>query len=370
MRETDSAPRFPVRTRSPPTPAMAIVAAIVRTSHARVEWGMQILGLSGADVRELLPMARCIELMAESLAALARGDATVPLRTLMWLPDRTGLLGMMPAQYGPASVMGIKVVSVMPGNHGTGFYAHQGAVLLFETRHGQPLALADASAITAIRTAAVSGVATRLLARDDAHDLAILGSGTQAATHLAAMRAVRPIDRVRVWSRTSEHARAFAEREAARHGIAIDVASSAREAVDGADIICTTTSAREPVLAGAWIAEGTHINAVGSSVRTARELDSEAVRRARLFVDRRESALNEAGDFLLARAEGAVGDDHIVAELGELLVGSARGRRSRDEITLFESLGLGVEDVVAAWFTYTQALEQGRGTPVPLGERE
>jgi ornithine cyclodeaminase len=327
---------------------------------------MNLLALSSEDVRALLPMVRCIDLMAEALSALARGHATVPLRTLLWLPDRSGLLGMMPAHFGPANVMGIKVVSVMPGNHGSAYDAHQGAVLLFETRHGRPLALADASEITAIRTAAVSGVATRLLARDDAGDLAILGSGTQARTHLEAMLAVRPIERVRVWSRTDSHAEAFARRESARHGIHVEVVADARSAVADASLICTTTSAREPVLRGEWLAPGAHVNAVGSSVRTARELDAAAVRRARLFVDRRESALNEAGDFLLARAEGEVGDDHILAELGDVLVGKAGGRGHDEDITLFESLGLGVEDVAAAWFVYTQALEEGRGTDVPL----
>lgn len=325
-----------------------------------------MIALSGDDVRALLPMDRCIDLMAEALSALARGHATVPLRTLMWLPERSGLLGMMPAHYGPANVMGIKVVSVMPGNHGTAYDAHQGSVLLFETKHGRPLAIADASAITAIRTAAVSGVATRLLARDDAADLTILGSGTQARTHLEAMRVVRPLERVRVWSRNREHAEAFARTESERHAIPIEVVTDAEQAVCGASIVCTTTSSREPVLRGEWIAEGAHVNAIGSSVRTARELDGAAMRRGRLFVDRRESALNEAGDVLLAIDEGAIGAEHIVAELGDVLIGAAGGRRHPDDVTIFESLGLGVEDVAAAWFAYTQALDRDAGSAVPL----
>jgi ornithine cyclodeaminase len=327
---------------------------------------MHMIALSGDDVRALLPMDRCIDLMAEALAALARGQASVPLRTLMWLPDRSGLLGMMPAHYGPANVMGIKVVSVMPGNHGTAYDAHQGSVLLFETKHGRPLALADASAITAIRTAAVSGAATRVLAREDAGDLAILGSGTQAATHLEAMKAVRTIERVRVWSRTQENAELFARRECERYGIPIEVVSDAERAVRDASLVCTTTSSRQPVLRGEWIALGAHVNAVGSSVRTARELDAAALGRGRLFVDRRESALNEAGDLLLAIEEGAASADSIVAELGDVLIGAAGGRRHPDDITIFESLGLGIEDVAAAWYAYTQALEEGRGMPLPL----
>ena len=329
--------------------------------------GMPVLAVSGWEVRALLPMARCIEVMRDALSALARDEAVVPLRNLMWLPDRSGLLGMMPAHYGPAGVMGIKIVSVMPGNHGTAFDAHQGGVLLFETRHGQPVALVDASAITAIRTAAVSGVATQCLARENAHDLAILGSGIQATTHLEAMLAVRPIERVRVWSRSAERAAAFAARESARHGITVEAMGDAHAAVANADLICTTTSAKEPVLHGAWLAPGTHINAVGSSVRTARELDAVAVARARLFVDRRESTLNEAGDFLLAKADGAVTDDHIVGELGQVLVGAVSGRRTEEEITLFESLGLGVEDVAAAHEVFVQAREAGKGTEIVLG---
>jgi ornithine cyclodeaminase len=326
-----------------------------------------VLIIDGTEVVSLLPMRECIDVMARALVALATADANVPLRTLMWLPEHRGLLGMMPAFYGPARVMGIKVVSVMPGNHGTAFDAHQGAVIIFETEHGCPLAIVDASAITAIRTAAVSGVATRLLAREDARDLAILGSGTQAATHLEAMLCVRPVERVRVWSRTLVNAKQFAERESKRHRIAVLPVASAADAVEGADVICTTTSSREPVLLGDWIAPGAHINAVGSSVRTARELDATAIARSRLFVDRRESTLNEAGDFLLARAEGAVSDDHIIGEIGDVLAGRGGGRRSPQDITLFESLGLGIEDVAAAHYVYERAREQQRGASIPLG---
>jgi ornithine cyclodeaminase len=327
---------------------------------------LEFLVLSGADVRALLPMSRCIDLMADALLALARGEAAVPLRSALWLPDRSGLLGTMPAHYAPSGVMGLKAVSVMPGNHGSPWDAHQGGVLLFETTHGRPLALVDASAITAIRTAAVSAVATRALARPDACNLAILGSGVQATTHLEAMLAVRDIEHVRVWSRTHDRAAAFAT-AARQRGLTVDVAATAHDAVRGADIICTTTSSRHPVLLGEWLAPGMHINAVGSSVRTARELDATAVARSRLIVDRRESALAESGDFLLARAEGAVADLHIVGELGDVLAGQVTGRLTPHDITLFESLGLGVEDVAAAWFVQSAAREQGRGRAVPLG---
>ncbi len=320
-----------------------------------------------SEVRRLLPMDECLEVMADTLSALARGDAVLPLRQIMWLPDRVGALGLMPSHLAGIDVMGVKVVSVFPHNHGTEFDSHQGAVLVFDATHGRLLALVDASSITAIRTAAVSGVATRLLAREEAQTLAVLGSGVQARTHVAAMIAARPIESVLVWSRDAEQVRRFAEREAERHGIPVTAARTARDAVEDADIICTTTAAPEPILEGEWIAPGTHINAVGSSVAFTRELDTAAVVRARLFVDRRESTLNEAGDFLFPKKEGAIGDDHILGEIGELLIGAAVGRRSADEVTLFKSLGLAVEDLAAANHVYRKALEVDAGVAVELG---
>ncbi len=328
---------------------------------------MEVLIINQKEVPTLLPMGECMEVMAAALAALARSEALLPLRSIMWLPEKVGALGMMPAYLKDANVLGLKVISVFPGNHGTEFDAHQGAVMLFEARNGRPLAIIDATEITAIRTAATSGVATKLLARDDAGDLAILGSGTQAAKHLEAMLLTRKIRRVRVWSRNPQNAARFAERESRRRGIAVEAMLTGREAVEWADLICTTTSSPEPVLRGEWIAPGTHINAVGSSVPFARELDTAAVVRSRLFVDRRESTLNEAGDFLFPKKEGAIGDDHIQGEIGELLTGRAGGRRSADEITLFKSLGLAIEDLASAHHIFTKATERGLGARVELG---
>jgi ornithine cyclodeaminase len=228
------------------------------------------------------------------------------------------------------------------------------------------VALVDASEVTAIRTAAVSGVATRALARPDADDLAILGSGTQARTHLEAMLAVRPVRRVRAWSPTRARLEAFAADVAERHGIEVEMVDEPRAAVEGATLVCTVSGATEPVLLGEWLAPGCHVNAVGSALPTARELDAEAVRRARLFVDRRESALNESGDILLAMRDGAIGEDHIVAELGEVLIGAALGRTDPDEVTLFKSLGLAVEDVAAARAVLEAARREGAGTTVRL----
>lgn len=328
---------------------------------------MKVLIVNQSEVAELLPMSECIEVMAQALATLARGEAIVPLRPVLWLPQRVGALGMMPGYLGDIKAMGVKVVSVFPGNHGTEYDSHQGTVLLFETEHGRLLAMMDASQITAIRTAATSGVATRLLARDDARDLAILGSGVQARSHLAAMLAVRDIQRVRVWSRNPDHARQFATSQSQKHGLTIEVSASVPEAVAGAGIICTTTAAPEPILQGAWLEPGVHINAVGSSVAFTRELDTAAIVKSRLYIDRRESTVNEAGDFLFPQKEGAIDESHIVGEIGEILIGTVAGRQSDNEITLFKSLGLAVEDVASAYHIYKKAGVTGKGTWVELG---
>jgi alanine dehydrogenase len=328
---------------------------------------MQVLIINQAEVNHLLPMHECMEAMVAALQAASGGDALQPLRSVLWSPSRTGALGVMPSFLAGIDSFGLKAVSVFPGNHGTAYDSHQGVVLLFEARHGRLLAIIDASSITAIRTAAVSAVATRALARKDAGDLAILGSGTQARTHLCAMRLARPLRRVRVWSRDYAHAQAFALRESARSGMRVEALPVAQEAVEGADLICTTTAARQPVLMGAWIAPGAHINAVGSSVASTRELDTAAVVTARLYVDRLESTVNEAGDFLIPKREGAIDETHIRGEIGAVLLGRVPARQSPEEVTLFKSLGLGVEDLAAANHIYQKALAEGCGQAIELG---
>ena len=314
-------------------------------------------------------MTECVDVMAEALLALANGDAVLPLRSMVWMPDRSGLLGLMPAYLGAPRTLGLKVISYLPGNHGGDRDSHQGAVLLFDTRSGTLLAMIDASSITAIRTAAVSGLATRLLALEDAGDLALLGSGVQASTHLDAMRAVRKLRRVRVCGLSLSRAQAFARHHERTLGLPIEAVATAKEAMLGADLICTTTPSPEPVLFGDWIAAGAHINAVGACFATARELDTAAVVRSRLYVDRRESALAEAGDFLIPRSEGAIGDDHIVGELGEILAGRVSARCSPDEITLFKSLGIAIEDLAAAHHIHARARALGKGIAVDFGGR-
>jgi ornithine cyclodeaminase len=287
----------------------------------------------------------------------------------MVLPDAPNFFAVMPSYLGAPKCVGVKVLTVFPVNHGTPIDAHQGAVLLFEAEHGRLLAVLDATTVTAIRTAAVSGVATRLLARPDADSLAILGAGTQGRMHLDALLAVRPIRRVHVWSRTTEHARALAHRAAERYGVHAEVSSSAASAIANAAIVCATTASTTPVIEGKHLEEGMHINAIGTAMPTARELDTEAVVRSRLFVDRRESALAEPGDILIPLEEGAITPAHIVAEIGELLLpGRApSGRRDDREITLFKSLGLAIEDLAAAHHVYRRALAEGRGLSLELG---
>jgi len=307
---------------------------------------VQVLILSEHEVESLLTMERCIGVMGDALAALARGEVHNPLRQAIRAPGAPGLLGLMPAWRGGATpYYALKEVCVFPENPRRGLDTHLGAVILHSGETGEPLAFMNASAITAIRTAAVSAVATRLLAREDATVLAILGGGVQAKSHLRAIPFVRDIREVRTFSRSSGNV------------------ASAEEAVRGADIIVTATSSREPVLKREWVKPGAHINAVGSSIAAARELESGLVAAASLFVDRRESTVNESGDYLFALREGAItGPEHIRTELGELLTGSAAGRTSDSEITLFKSLGLAVEDLAAAAFLYEAAVAEGRGS--------
>ncbi len=328
---------------------------------------IEVLIVNQAEVPRLLPMKECIDVMARAFAALSRSEAAMPVRQILWLPDKAGALGLMPANLTSVAALGLKAVTFFPRNEGTDLDSHQGAVLLFEAGRGRLLAVIDATSVTSVRTAAVSGLATRLLAREDAGDLTLVGSGVEARTHLEAMLVVRKIRRVRVASKTLERAKSFADRESKRHGIGITACTTVEEAVSGADIVCTVTSSREPVVRGEWLSPGVHVNAVGSSVATARELDSGAVAKARLFVDHRESALSEAGDFLLARGEGAVEDSHIRGELGHVLTGEIAGRTSPSDVTLFKSVGLAIEDVAAAQHIYSKARGSGLGKFVEFG---
>jgi ornithine cyclodeaminase len=324
---------------------------------------VSVLILNQREVESLLSMAECIPLMAAALRSLARGEMAQPLRMVISPPGAKGMLALMPAhQSGEPAAYGVKVIGIFPDNPAKGLDAHQGSVMLLSGETGELMALMNASAITAIRTAAVSGVATELLARKDATELAIIGAGVQAHTHLEAMACVRPIKRARVASRHFEHARRFAEAMTPHYAFPVEAVESVEAAVRGADLIVVATSSREPVIKREWIAPGAHLNVVGASVPAAREVDSATMAAVSLFVDRRESTMNESGDYLLALHEGAIGPDHIRAEIGDVLLGSKAGRTSSEEITLFKSLGLAIEDLASAEYLYRKAKEQQAGT--------
>jgi len=324
-----------------------------------------LLVLSAEDVTRLLSMDDCIGLMEATLASLAHGKAVLPLRTVIPLPGGAGWLYTMPAFAADPPALAVKLITIFPGNHGGPLPSHQGVLLLFDAENGRPAALIDATEVTALRTAAVSAVATRLLARSDATELALIGAGVQARTHLDALRRILPIRRVRVWSRDFAHAREFAERARALHDVEIEAVPDAGQAAVGADVICTVTGSRTPVLRGEWVKDGAHVNAVGASTPDAREVDSALAGRARIFVDQRDAALAEAGDILIPMREGVLPADFTPVEIGDVVTGRAPGRRAPAEVTLFKSLGLAVEDAACArlLFDRAQSAASARGDP-------
>jgi ornithine cyclodeaminase len=304
--------------------------------------------IDAAGIDAVLPMAECIELMHEALRSLDAGEAVQPLRTVIHLPDGSGSLYTMPAFSASPRALAVKLISVFHGNDAKDLPSHQGLVVVFDVATGAPAALIDAARLTAVRTAAVSAVATRALAVPDASRLAILGAGVQARSHIAAMLAVRPFRTVRVWSRTPERATRLADSMRGDVAAELMACTSAREAVIDADVICTVTSSPERVLEGAWLREGAHINAVGASTANTREIDSDAAARAHIFIDSIEGASHEAGDLLIPLREGRIAGPATWTTLGSVVSGRAAGRTRDRDITLFKSLGLAVEDAAAA----------------------
>jgi len=290
--------------------------------------------------------------MQNMFRSLANGESVQPLRSIMRLPDTAGLLGMMPGYAKEMDVMGIKVITVFHNNSATGYPSHQGVVMLFDAKHGQPLMLFDAEEITAIRTAATSAVATRLLSNVDAQVLGILGTGVQAEKHIEAISIVRNIKQMHIWGRNKNNAALLAHKISDKQNVSIVVQNDAEAVVKNATIICTVTSSSQPVLKGEWVNKGTHINAVGSSTPATRELDTAAILKSKLFTDKYESLFNEAGDFLIPKKEGAVTDDIVKAEIGEVVMGKKQGRTHADDITVFKSLGIAMEDIFSAWHIY------------------
>lgn len=319
---------------------------------------MSVLVVSASDVRELLDLESCITAMERVLAQLAKDEVTNPLRSIM-RPPGTALMGLMPShRSGDAALFSLKEIVIVPENSTRGLDPHQGAVLLHDGETGELRAVVNASAITEIRTAAVSAVATKLLARKSSRVVAVLGSGIQARSHVEAMQTILDDPIIRIWSRTPAHAEALALET---HSL---VAPTIQEALGGADIVCTTTASFDPIVELELLSPGTHVNAVGSSVAAARELSTATVAAGSLFVDRRESTESESGDYLFAVREAGIGPEHIRAELGDLLIGAHPGRTSDDELTIFKSLGLAAEDLAAADLCVQLARERGLGTEV------
>jgi ornithine cyclodeaminase/alanine dehydrogenase-like protein (mu-crystallin family) len=319
-----------------------------------------MLILSGSQVRELLSYAECAEVMRSALADLARGEIEQPLRSVVRPSGAAGFQVMMPS-YAAGAGYGLKALCITPGNPARGLDAHQGGVMVFAADTGEPVALINASALTEIRTAAVSAVATELLARPDASVAAIIGTGVQGVAHARALTATRALSGIQLYGRSASRTASLAAALADELGVPVTAASSAAEAVRGAGIVVTATSSATPVIAREWLAPGTHVNAVGACLPGDREIDTATMAEAALFADSQESLRNEAGDYLLAVKDGAEAGP-ARATLGELLTGTGEGRRDEREITLFESLGLAAEDLMAASFTHQKAVREGVGT--------
>jgi ornithine cyclodeaminase len=305
-----------------------------------------------------------VEAMPSALAAFSSGSADQPLRTVLQVGEHHAFFGIMPAYLPSSGAMGTKLVTVFEGNAAVGLPSHLATIVLLDSATGALLAIVDGRYITEARTAAVSAVSARLLARADAGVLALIGSGVQARSHLEALAHVRTLREVRVWSPSADRRRAFVESMAPTVACPLRDVSSAREAVAGADLIAIVSAAREPVVHGAWIAPGAHVCAVGACRPDQREMDTELVSRARLFVDSRRAALAESGDVLIPIAEGAITPAHIAGELGELTAGRVAGRESPDQVTIFKSLGMAVEDVTAAHLAWERAVARGVGRQI------
>ena len=305
------------------------------------------------EVARRLTYDVCIPIVRDAMIAFSRGETRQLLRSIIPLADGR-MFGVMPGAMGASAPFGAKLISVFPENFAKGIQSHQGLVILFDPENGAPVCVVHAGEITAIRTAAASAVATDALARKNANRMAILGYGEQAATHARAIGKVRKLQSIKIWGRSSERARTLAEQLQTELAIPVSSAGHVQEAVAEADIICTVTSATEPILKGAWVRAGTHVNLVGSSHAGPVEVDDDLVVRSRFIADSREGVLAQGAEFLRAKAAGLIGDDHIVAEIGQVSAGEIEGRRSPEEITVYKSLGHVVQDLSTAWALYSQ----------------
>lgn len=322
--------------------------------------------LNEAVVRQCLDMPRLIDAMSGALAEFSAGRVTQPVRTVLEVGAEKNYFGVMPASIDSRQAVGMKLVTVYPGNHAKGLTSHLATILLLDHATGGLMALLDGRYITEARTAAVSAVSVQQLARPEATTLAILGSGVQATSHLDAIRRVRALTDVRVWSPTQQKRERFAREASAEHGLPVRACATAADAVRGADIIVLVTASKVPVIDDADVADGAHICAVGACRPDQREMPTALVARARVVVDSRAAALKEAGELLIPIGEGAITADHIAGELGDVINGTTPGRMSPNGITIFKSLGMAVEDVVAAELAVARATALGLGQQISL----
>jgi ornithine cyclodeaminase/alanine dehydrogenase-like protein (mu-crystallin family) len=322
--------------------------------------------ISGRELRELLPFGECVAAVEQAMQGVSAGRVLMPLRQFMPVPTGDGKLAWMPGYLGDPECFGIKLLSLFPGNPKVGLSSHVGLYVLYESAHGRPIAIMEASALTAIRTASASVVATRALARPDSHTLAIVGTGEEARSHVDAFQAVRPFERVVVWGRRDEAAQALAAYARAAGCARVDVMPTVAAAAAAADVICTVTGSSTPLLHGREVRPGTHLCLVGASVPTSREVDDDLVAMSRYFVDYRGSAMAQAGELLDAIKAGRVTPAHVLGEIGEVLAGAVPGRVNADDVTVYKSLGVAAQDLVSALVVHRRAVERGLGTPASL----
>lgn len=327
-----------------------------------------MLILSESDLRTVLTMRDVIDAVEQGFRALAQGSVEAPERLRLDVRAHNGVVLEMPAyaDLEGASALGTKIVSVFEQNTSRGLEVVQAVYLLLDSETGVPLSLMDGRFITAIRTAATSAVATRLMSTPGSKQLAVFGAGVQAAFHIEAMIVVAQVERLMIASRSAEKSRALAERVRLAHELPCDVVT-ASEAASAADLICTCTSSPVPLFEGALLKASAHINAVGAFTPSTRELDTEAVRRSRVIIDAESAAGREAGDILIPIAEGAIAANHVKGTLAEVVSGNLSGRESPSEITIFKSCGLAIEDLVTARLAYSRASEHGVGLRVEFG---
>jgi len=327
---------------------------------------IQILSLSAADVKRAAPIRDLIEWMRDAMVITSSGAASLPLRQQFSLPDDLGMIGIMPGFVADeVNMAGVKIVSLVPPHRRKGS-SHLGLMLLYDADGLQPVSIMCGSTITAIRTSAVTAVATDVLARKESRSLTILGAGEQAVAHARALRNIRDFTDCRIWNRSSMAAASFAKKMYDDDGVRFRVFENVESAVSGSDVICTVTGAGDPILFGSMIDKGTHVNLVGSSHRGASEVDSELVRKSAFYVDYRPSTFDQAGELLAAIDAGIVDKDHIVAEIGEVIHGVAPGRKDESVVTVYKSVGVASQDIVTAQRVYQRAIEQGIGTSIEV----